>query len=60
MPSSSNVISNFISDFAIERSLNPDHIISIKLDANGGVTYEYLDVELGGKHCVEEFTIVRA
>lgn len=51
----SKIISNFVEDFAIQKGLNPDHIISIKIDAKDGVTYEYLDQELGGFHQVRDF-----
>ena len=54
----SKIVSNFVEDFAIEKGLNPDHLISIKIDAKYGVTYEYLDQQLGGFHTVQDFPSV--
>lgn len=51
----SKIVSNFVEDFAIEKGLNPDQIISIKIDAKDGVTYEYVDEKLGGFHQVRDF-----
>jgi hypothetical protein len=55
MIKNSKIVKDFMQDFAIEKGLNPDHLISIKIDAKYGVTYEYLDQELGGFHQVQDF-----
>jgi hypothetical protein len=55
MCSSSKVVSNFIQDFAFYNNLDPDTIISIKVESDGTTTYEYADLKVGGIHRVQDF-----
>ena len=55
MSNSSTIINNFIKDFAACKQLDPDTIISIKVEADGTTLYEYADLKVGGIHRVQDF-----
>jgi hypothetical protein len=48
------LVTNFIKDFAKAKDLDANLLVSIKIDANLGVTYTYLDQKKRVIHTVED------